>query len=233
MHPMKRPCGDDIDLYSSLPGGTEDDRRLVHALGQCGVSATIRPWGEGNGGILCSTWDYTERYEEFLAWTASMGGRLLNEPSLVRWNAHKSYLLDLEERGVRIVPTRMVRAGEESEVEGLIKPAIGASSQGVRRIERTRIRPDHDTLVQPVVEGPERCLIFFRGEFSHAVHRDVAAHEPTANELALAKHALDGIDYLYARVDLIGPLLLELELIEPELYLTAAAARRFAEAIVG
>ncbi|MHC4848288.1 MAG: hypothetical protein ACYTEG_07525, partial [Planctomycetota bacterium] len=94
---------------------------MVHALGQRGVSATLRPWGEGDGGVLCSTWDYTERYEEFLAWTDSMEGRLLNEPALVRWNAHKSYLLDLEERRVPIVPTRLVRAGEESEVEGLIK----------------------------------------------------------------------------------------------------------------
>ena len=84
-----------------------------------------------------------------------------------------------------------------------------------------------------VIEGREHCLIYFRGEFSHAVHRDVSEYEPTADERAIAAHALDGIDCLHARVDLLGPYLLELELIEPELFLTEAAVERFADAIVG
>lgn len=116
-----------------------------------------------------------------------------------------------------------------------------------------------DALVQPyvasVAEGGERSLIFFGGAFSHAVDKVPAAgdyrvqemyggryrsHEPTTAELQAAEQALAAApaqDLLYARVDLVdgagGPEVMELELIEPELFLgfEAAAPRRMAELI--
>ena len=104
---------------------------------------------------------------------------------------------------------------------------------------------DRDALVQPyiasVAEGGERSLIFLAGEFSHAVDKLPAAgdyrvqemyggrystHSPTAAETAVAERALaaaPAAELLYARVDLVdgpdGPLVMELELIEPELFL--------------
>lgn len=106
-----------------------------------------------------------------------------------------------------------------------------------------------DALVQPfqpdVADG-ERSLIFIGGRFSHAVRKTPASgdfrvqeqyggvivpHEASAAELAAAGSALDAAPggaagLLYARVDLIGPagspLVMELELIEPELFLPHA-----------
>jgi len=104
---------------------------------------------------------------------------------------------------------------------------------------------DRDALVQPFVESVaehgERSLIFLGGRFSHAVDKVPAAgdyrvqemyggryrvHEPTAAETAAAEQALAAAparELLYARVDLVegpdGPLVMELELIEPELFL--------------
>ena len=104
---------------------------------------------------------------------------------------------------------------------------------------------DRDALVQPyvpsVAERGERSLIFFGGRFSHAVDKIPARgdyrvqemyggryrrHQPTPPEMAAAERALAAAPadaLLYARVDLVeggdGPLVMELELIEPELFL--------------
>jgi glutathione synthase/RimK-type ligase-like ATP-grasp enzyme len=109
----------------------------------------------------------------------------------------------------------------------------------------------------------ETALVFVGGEFSHAIRkgpllvRGVAAdrveglfvqeqidhREPTDDELEVAQRILacipgGGTDVLYARVDLVPgpdgrPLLLELELTEPSLFLShaAGAADRLAAAI--
>lgn len=85
----------------------------------------------------------------------------------------------------------------------------------------------------------EKSLIFFDGVFSHAVRRHLPLVEgpevdylmklvePNSQELAVAQEILEGLPYedlLYARVDLIPdpqgrPVLLEIELIEPQLFL--------------
>jgi glutathione synthase/RimK-type ligase-like ATP-grasp enzyme len=115
-----------------------------------------------------------------------------------------------------------------------------------------------DALVQPYlpeVEDGEVSLVLFAGEPSHAVRKRPAAgdfrvqeehggvvlpHEPTAAELEVARGVLDALPWApaYARIDLVttadGPLLMEAELIEPELFLRAepAAAGRFADVLV-
>ena len=106
------------------------------------------------------------------------------------------------------------------------------------------------------VEAGEVSLMFFGGELCHAVRKVPAAgdfrvqaehggsveqHHPTAAELALALAVLGAAPdaTTYARIDLVttaaGPLLMEAELIEPELFLARhpAAAPRFAEVLAG
>ncbi len=114
-----------------------------------------------------------------------------------------------------------------------------------------------DVLVQPYLESVqdgERSLMYLGGAFSHAVRKVPAggdfrvqvehggvttAYVPTSAERRVAEAALAeiGHDLLYARVDLVttpdGPLLMELELIEPDLFLTYVdgAMDRFAGVI--
>ena len=118
-----------------------------------------------------------------------------------------------------------------------------------------------DALVQPYVESVaehgERSLIFLGGRLSHAVDKVPApgdyrvqemyggryrAHSPTAAEQAAAERALAAAPtagLLYARVDMVegpdGPQVMELELIEPELFLgfDAGAPDRLAARIAG
>jgi glutathione synthase/RimK-type ligase-like ATP-grasp enzyme len=106
----------------------------------------------------------------------------------------------------------------------------------------------------------ETALLWLGGHYSHAIrkgallhgpdegvvglHReeDITPREPTAAERETARRVLanlpfDPADLLYARVDLLpgdnGPVLLELELTEPSLFLATAAhaAHRLAAAI--
>lgn len=120
--------------------------------------------------------------------------------------------------------------------------------------------PDGAAMVQPYLPEIERSgevsMIFFDGAFSHAVAKRpqpgdfrvqpefdgiIAACRPDADEHEAAARILAAVDepLLYARVDLVRgldlkPQLIELELIEPDLYLgyDAAAESRFAAAAV-
>ena len=116
-------------------------------------------------------------------------------------------------------------------------------------------------MVQPYLEAVDRegeiALLYTGGEFSHAVRKAplltpggrpgaglyveerITATQPSPEELELAERALAEIPFardqlLYARVDLLpGPVVLEVELTEPSLFLGYAdgAAERFAEAM--
>ena len=115
-----------------------------------------------------------------------------------------------------------------------------------------------DVLVQPfehtVVEG-EVSMIYFGGKLSHAVRKvpaegdyrvqifhggTVEPHVATAEEREVARVALEWVtdELAYARVDLVatarGPVVMELELVEPQLFLDEdeAAPARLADYLV-
>jgi glutathione synthase/RimK-type ligase-like ATP-grasp enzyme len=119
----------------------------------------------------------------------------------------------------------------------------------VRRIHAER----RTAMVQPLLDGAaETALVYIGGRYSHALGRrvplprggaqeglyleeELEPAEASAAERALAEQALAAApdDLLYARVDLMGGVVLELEVAEPSLYLAfgAGAADRFASAI--
>lgn len=119
--------------------------------------------------------------------------------------------------------------------------------------------PEGAAMVQPYLPEIERSgevsMIFFGGAFSHAISKRprpgdfrvqpefdgiIAAHRPDPDEHEAAERILAAVDepLLYARVDLVrglegAPQLIELELIEPDLYLAydEGAGARFAAAL--
>jgi glutathione synthase/RimK-type ligase-like ATP-grasp enzyme len=116
-------------------------------------------------------------------------------------------------------------------------------------------------MVQPYLDAVDRegetALLYVGGTFSHAVRKApllaaggepgsglyveerISPGEPSGEERELAERALDAVPFprdqlLYARVDLLpGPVVLEVELTEPSLFLGYAegATERFAAAI--
>jgi hypothetical protein len=272
-----------LATFDALPDGHPSDAGLVAALADRGVPARWQVWGEPvDAGlvVLRSTWDYTWRVPEFLAWCASVP-RLANPLPVIEWNTDKGYLLELAKAGVPVVPTELVVPGalpDWPDGEFVLKPSVGAGARGFGRFTDHAAATEHlaalhaagkTAMLQPflssaAVEG-EVALVYFGGEYSHAFAKSAPADEPvnasglrpsTPSPLAepepayraLAEDVLDATatqldrrrsELLYARVDLVrgddgAPVLLELELVEPNLGFTSAdpqATRRFADAI--
>jgi len=146
------------------PNLTEDGRRLAEAFRDWGFAAepvvwtdTGVDWGTFDVALLRSCWKYYARLNEFrelLDALEQAETTLLNPPAVVRWNLHKSYLLDLEARGVPVVPTELVeRTGDRSLEailrergwdEAVIKPVVGTSSAGVWKTTVETAADDQD-----------------------------------------------------------------------------------------
>ncbi|WP_433231565.1 ATP-grasp domain-containing protein [Actinomadura formosensis] len=269
---------------SLLPGGSDDVQDLIGALARLDIGAepviwdADVDWSRYDLVVIRSTWDYTSRREEFVAWAQGLP-RVLNPAGIVRWNTDKRYLRDLADAGLPVVPTLWDPGDIPSGwPEYVIKPAVSIGSGDTARWgpgeedrARAHLRSLRDAgrtaMVQPylpaVDTAGETALVFCDGEYSHAgrkaqiltagagiqgpVRDDTARGQVTAAtatdaELDVAVRALaavpGGEDPLYARVDLVpgpdgAPLIIELELTEPSLYLHhgPGSAERFAKAI--
>ena len=231
--------------------------------------------------VLRSTWNYHLKPTQYANWLqrcSSEGIRLWNPPALVLANLNKQYLTELAANDIAVVPTTYLRASAAQQLrkvlerceldEAVIKPAVSASAYGTWRTslatadadqakfeEQTRAQ---DVLIQPylseVASQGEWSLVFFNGEFSHAVlkrpaagdfrvHREFGGSsvpaDPPPNLVKQAQGVLAqvGSKLLYARVDGIERdgrlILMELEMNEPFLFLGSCsqAAERFANAI--
>jgi len=275
---------------AALPSGDEDGDPLVAALAARGVSARWQVWTDPGASweddlvVVRSTWDYTRDRDAFLSW-ANAVPRLENPAEVIAWNSDKSYLRDLADAQVPVVPTTFVPPGELAPLpvgEFVVKPSVGAGSMGVGRFAadagdaaRAHVTSLHNAgrivLVQPyltdVDTAGETALVYVEGDYSHAIRKgamlapqvsnplnelstdtlyvfeQVEAREPSVAELAVGAQVMQvlrarlGANLLYARVDLLptpaGPMLIELELTEPSLFLgyDDKAADRLAAAI--
>lgn len=259
-----------------------DDELLREALREHGCEAVPVAWDEPGADwsrfdlcLVRSTWDYHEKHRQFLEWArrAETEASLQNPAELIAWNSDKTYLRELEERGVRIVPTVWVERGSPAELdeilgewdEGVVKPVVDLGAAYLHRVRRgegsaalSAVLRRHDAMVQPFLpsleEEGELSLIYIAGEFSHAVRKrpapgdfrvqsiwggTVGREDPEPRHLELGAAALGQLEEapLYARADLVtgpdgDPCLIELELIEPNLYLVEhpPAAQALAEA---
>lgn len=166
------------------------DAPLRQALATRGASVSTLSWRSHvdwsvfDLAMVRTTWDYPPRREAFLAWAEAAGEatRLINPADVLRWNTHKSYLIELEERGAPVVPTAWLGAGDRVELADLLstrgwqravlKPAVGVGSQRVLRVAMGRADPsgafagmgeaqahldellaDGDALVQPYLDA--------------------------------------------------------------------------------
>ena len=171
-------------------------------------------WSRYGVALIRSTWGYTERLPEFLAWAARVSTltRLENPFPLVRWNVDKHYLAELARRGVNVVPTRFVEPTESadravanflrqfSEPELVVKPCVGAGSRDAQRYARADVAgivahtrrlldTGRSVLLQPYLqrvdaEG-ETALIHFEGRFSHAIRKAALLEVGTDSSRAL------------------------------------------------
>ncbi len=203
-----------------------DGPALIGALERVGVVGVSLPWDhdvDWDGFdlvVVRSTWDYTDRLPEFLAW-AERVPRLANAAAVLRWNTDKHYLGELAAAGVPVVPTTYVTGDWEPPAgEYVVKPTVSAGAR-----DTVRYRPGQEAearahaarlltagngvMVQPYVSAVEQrgetSLLFLDGVFSHAARKEavlageqalspedteVVARRATPHEQAVAAQVL-------------------------------------------
>ena len=107
-----------------------------------------------------------------------------NRPRLLRWNADKRYLRQLEAAGASIPATVWIEDREEVSVHeilasrgwesAVVKPTVSASARNLRRIFKDEpvVRLKGPAMVQqfvPEILGGEWSLVFIGGKHSHSV----------------------------------------------------------------
>ncbi|MGW8314439.1 MAG: ATP-grasp domain-containing protein [Bacteroidales bacterium] len=73
--------------------------------------------------LFRSTWDYFERFPEFLQWLERVKDqtRMINPYALIRWNMDKHYLGDLQQKGIPIPPTQFIEQGTAHSLADLVE----------------------------------------------------------------------------------------------------------------
>jgi glutathione synthase/RimK-type ligase-like ATP-grasp enzyme len=231
--------------------------------------------------VIRSVWDYHLRVEEFLGWVDEVAKHalVLNSPEAVRWNSNKAYLEEIRRAGFRVPETVMLEGigGEslrqimvESGMEqAVLKPVVSASAFQTHRVSEEaaeEFQEEFEAMVREramllqeyvpeIVEAGEWSLMFFGGEYSHAVRKLPKSGDFRVQAEHGGRHAFEEApsmirktaaevverfarETLYARVDMVErgeeALLMELELIDPEVFVEpgSEAIGRFAEACV-
>ncbi|MCH7700355.1 MAG: hypothetical protein IID37_01590 [Planctomycetes bacterium] len=195
-----------LPTCSNLPDWEVDDGPLHAAFADRGVDVE-RPvwddaridWSRYRACLIRTTWDYQEKRQAFVAWAQRIAQMmpLFNPCTIVEWNTHKSYLRDLEQRGLPVTPTVWLNPGELVDLSRILsergwhraflKPAVGATARETLRFEATsagladaerhlhRMLQTETMLLQPywssVETGGELSAIFVDGRLTHAVRK--------------------------------------------------------------
>jgi len=180
-----------------------NDHLLFEPLFALGWTAEEIPWNRPgvdwasyDAVIIRSTWDYQNHLEQFLDTLGRIEAqtRLFNPLQICRWNSHKAYLRELENHGVRTVPSLwepQLTAGTVHDAarrfgtEQLIaKPCIGANADDTYRLNALEaaswtsalaVFAERELILQPFIDSilseGEYSLFYFAGEFSHAIRK--------------------------------------------------------------
>ncbi len=162
---------------------------------RAGFSVEARPWTEA--GDLSDfdlvmplvAWGYhldPPRWYALLDRLERDGVPVLNPVPLLRWNSDKRYLAELGDKGVAVIPTRLVESMDDAALsearalfggELVIKPPVSAAADGTYRLGGNDTLPESvrgkPMMIQPflrsVAEEGEDSILLFGGRFSHAI----------------------------------------------------------------
>lgn len=263
----------DKGAYDSTTVESEDDK-LLNFLKEKGLFIEKVIWNDReinwkdySLAILKSPWDYFDLIEDFYIWLDQLEAKkvkLLNPIEVVRWNANKQYLQEIEAAGLKITPSFFVQNKESINLEHffekfntsklIVKPCVSGGAKNTFKVtvdnanevnqKLNLLIQDEDFIIQPflpeILESGEWSFIFFNGVCSHSLIKQakpgdfrvqpahggsVHPQKPSEELIATAQQyvTLFAKNCLYARVDgtfVNGDfLLMELELIEPFLFL--------------
>jgi hypothetical protein len=253
----------------------DEDALLLDFLMQRGLDVSLQIWDDPCVNwqdydlvVLKSTWDYHNKYGAFLLWLEQLQTwdiKVCNPTNIIKWNSHKRYLCEVQQKGLKVVPSaypidivHIMDCYLKFETDEIvIKPCISAGAQDTIRIhkdvfEQHREKIENllkttDMIIQPYIreiEQGEWSFLFFGGKFSHSVLKtpkpnDFRVQHYHGGQISSRKVSEQLVrdqitpyvtnfatNCLFARVDgvFIDEIfhLMELELIEPYLFLDAS-----------
>ena len=161
-------------------------------------------WNRFDVVVIRSSWDYQQAPAAFLDTLREIdqsSAHLENSLQLVEWNIDKTYLRDLQNKGVEIVPTQWHTQFDEHMLanafeqfgrnEIIIKPTVSANADDTFRIQYDEQQAYHEKLsaifgdrpflIQPfmnniVAEG-EFSVFFFDDTYSHTILKTPASED--------------------------------------------------------
>ena len=258
-------------------------RALGHRVrGEAWNSAPVEAFTSADMVVLRSNWDFHHDLDGFRTWLDALdasGVELRNSAELVRAYLDKTYVTQVSNAGFRAPLTLITDDFDTAAIiswadgHGLdrvvVKPAWGASGHDVALVDRGELaatvaqwaaKPDpRALLIQefiPQISNGEYAVVFFGGEFSHALLRSpvdddfrvnsqyggtttlVKDIDPALLRFAASVEASLPEPATYARIDVVSDgsehIVMEIEINEPGLGLDLApeSAERFATALL-
>ncbi len=226
---------DDFEVYDHL---------LFEPLKKLGWNAEEVSWRSNNvdwysyyAVIIRSPWDYQDDPQAFLDVLAEIeqsDAVLENSLDIVNWNIDKTYLRDLESRGIEIVPSLWYQTFNSDlfpsvftdlkSEEIVIKPTISAGADDTFRIHKSNydifvndlksVFKDRPFLVQPFMDNitaeGEFSVFFFGDTYSHTILKtpktnDFRVQEEHGGKLTLVEPEEDLLDEASTMRDMIQP----------------------------
>lgn len=150
-------------------------------------------WTDFDIVVLKAPWDYHYQLPRFLTWLDSIekgGAKVINPPSVVRWNSDKEYLLEIAQY-LPVIKSLVLRPGDELNFGALksyfntnklvFKPTISAGAKHTYLIDDSNIDQITHTLLELINTQPmlvqefasevqtegEWSFLFFNGNYSH------------------------------------------------------------------
>jgi glutathione synthase/RimK-type ligase-like ATP-grasp enzyme len=197
----------DKGAYNTINVNNEDDQ-IISYLTEKGLNITKEIWNNEQVkwknydlAILKSPWDYFDLIEDFYAWLKKIENlniKLLNPLEIVRWNADKHYLHDIENAGLNVTLSKFITKGDEVNLlqyfedfktdQFIVKPAVSGGSKNTFKVTAANVDEINeklktlvqleDFILQPFIkeieEIGELSFLFFNGHFSHALLKKAA-----------------------------------------------------------
>ena len=189
--------------YDQKPNGSQDDLLTCKALLAHNIVATGAVWNDPQVNwqkwdaiVIRSVWDYFKRINEFRDWLDQierLGVPVFNSVQTIRWNIEKTYLQELEQRDVEIIPSVFLQKGEPANLaaimerrgwkQAVVKPTISGTAWHTWLTNPTSVASDQAQLeaglqerniliqeyVVEVATHGEWSFMFFDKQFSHVV----------------------------------------------------------------
>lgn len=226
---------DDFEVYDHL---------LYEPLKELGWHAEEVSWRSDNvdwdhydAVIIRSPWDYQKDPKAFLDVLTEIeqsDALLENSLEIVKWNIEKTYLRDLESRGVEIVPSQWYQTFNSNlfpsvftdlkSEEIIIKPTISAGADDTFRIHKSNyaifiddlksVFNDRSFLAQPFMDNitaeGEFSVFFFGDTYSHTILKtpktnDFRVQEEHGGRLTLVEPDEDLLDTARTMRNMIQP----------------------------